>query len=303
MTCPLCGAEQQRLRYPATSAAGAADPGTFRCTSDDLARHPDIVQCLGCSLLFNDPQPDPALLRQLYSQVEDQSYLSESGGRERTFARSLAQLHSLPHQLSRPPGRLLDIGCYTGVFMGVAAEAGWQVEGVELSSWAATIARDRGLGVVYSQPVEQLDLAAGSFDVITLWDVVEHLGDPLAMLRVVQRLLKPGGVVAFSTHMVDSAAVRLLGRRYPFFMEMHLVHFGRNTVRQLLHQAGFATPEIRPHRRVLRLGYLFDKVRHRLPLPVVSPLLRWLAASRWLADRHIGIGLLGLVNIFSKKRP
>jgi 2-polyprenyl-3-methyl-5-hydroxy-6-metoxy-1,4-benzoquinol methylase len=88
---------------------------------------------------------------------------------------------------------MLDVGCYTGVFMKVAAAGGWDVEGVELSSWAAGIARESGFEKVYEKPLEQLALPGEGFDVITLWDVMEHLSHPAEMLKNVFRLLKPGG--------------------------------------------------------------------------------------------------------------
>lgn len=298
VVCPLCGADDYRLRYPGTVSPGEEKKiEDYRCTSHQLGRHEDIVQCNRCGMVYNNPQPGPEALLNIYKEVEDPLYREESGARERTFKRSLDQLHCF----IKPPGRLLDVGCYTGVFMKVAAAEGWEVEGVELSSWAANVARETGFEKVYEKPLEQLALPKESFDVITLWDVIEHLSHPGEMLKNVFHLLKPGGVVAFSTHMVDSWAVRILGTRYPFFMDMHVVHFSRKTTKRMLAQEGYELLKIKSHHRILRTGYFLEKLHHKVRIRPARSVVNWLSRRKWLADRFIGIGLLGLVNIFAKK--
>jgi 2-polyprenyl-3-methyl-5-hydroxy-6-metoxy-1,4-benzoquinol methylase len=274
-------------------------PEHYRCTSHDLSQHGDIVQCRQCGMVYNNPQPDPDALLGIYKEVEDPLYLEETKAREQTFKRSLDQLH----QFIQPPGKLLDVGCYTGVFMKIAAAEGWQVEGVELSSWAADIARESSIGTIYEKPLHQLSLPKDSFDVITLWDVIEHLTDPIDMLKNVNRLLKPGGILAFSTHMVDSPAVRIMGTRYPFFMEMHVTHFSRTTSARMLKEQGFELLRIKPHPRILRTGYFLEKLYHKVKFQPVHSLLKWLAGKQWVSNRFIRLGLLGLVNIFARKYP
>jgi 2-polyprenyl-3-methyl-5-hydroxy-6-metoxy-1,4-benzoquinol methylase len=301
--CPLCGADEFRLRYPANIAAvvqsaGEIDPGLYRCTSHGLGQHGDIVRCQHCGMVYNNPQLDPGILIQAYEQVEDPLYLEESAAREQTFQRSLNQLH----RFIQPPGKLLDVGCYTGVFMNVAAAAGWQAEGVELSSWAANIARKTGIGTIWQKPLQQLALPPESFDVITLWDVMEHLAHPVDLVKNVHHLLKPGGVLAFSTHMVDSGAARLLGSKYPFFMEMHVSHFSRTTAARLLNEQGFELLRIQSHPRILRTGYFLEKLSHKVKIPPARGLIKWLKTKNWISHRFIRIRFLGLVNIYARKR-
>jgi 2-polyprenyl-3-methyl-5-hydroxy-6-metoxy-1,4-benzoquinol methylase len=300
--CPLCGAAEFRLRYPANvdaaaSSKGEMDPGHYRCTSHELGQHGDIVQCQQCGMVYNNPRPQPETLLQVYEKVEDPLYREESAARELTFQRSL----NLLHRFRQPPGKLLDVGCYTGVFMKVAAAAGWQTTGVELSAWAADIAQKNGIGIVYQKPLDQLPLPLESFDVITLWDVMEHLTHPVAMVKNAHRLLKPGGILAFSTHMVDSAAARLLGTKYPFFMEMHVVHFSRSTAARLLKEQGFEVLRIQSHPRILRIGYLLEKLSYKVKIPLLHGFINWLKTKKWIAHRFTRIRLVGLVNIYAKK--
>jgi SAM-dependent methyltransferase len=248
-------------------------------------------------MLFSNPQLDAKQVLDIYCAVEDPLYQEEASARELTFARSLRQLQ----RLAAPPGKLLDVGCYTGVFMKLAALKGWTVTGVELSAWAAAIARQNGHGEVHSLALDEAGLEPASFDVITLWDVIEHLSHPAGMLKNVNGLLKPGGIIAVSTHMADSFAARLLGSRYPFFMDMHLVHFSRPTLHRMLSQCGFEVLAYKRHIRILRLGYFLDKLEPRARSPILKKTYRWLARRKSLRKRFIAIGCLGLANVFARK--
>lgn len=297
VACPLCGSDDYKLRYPATAPVErelTAD--YFCCTSHHLSVHGDIVKCKRCGMVYNNPQFSPELLDRMYKEVEDPTYVEESGARALTFKRSLEQLQNY----AQPSGKMLDVGCYSGAFMKVAADAGWEIEGVELSRWAAGIAAGLNIGPVYNKPLADLEPSQHQYDVITMWDVVEHLTNPADMFRDALHLLKPGGLLAVSTHLADSLAVRLMGTRYPFFMDMHVVHFSRATIMRLLEQQGFRLLKIRPHRRILKLGYFLEKLSYKVP--VGKSFIKWLSRRKWLSERFIGIGMLGLFNIYSIKK-
>jgi hypothetical protein len=99
--------------------------------------------------------------------------------------------------------------------------------------------------------------------------------------------------------MVDSWAVRMLGTRYPFFMDMHLVHFSRATARRILEAQGYELLRIYTHHRILRIGYFLEKLSAKVPSG--RSFLKWLSRKKWISNRFIRIGLLGLVNIFARK--
>lgn len=297
VSCPLCGANDYKLRYPATAPSERELTAEyFCCTSHHLSLHGDIVKCNRCGMVYNNPQFSPQLLERMYKEVEDPTYVEETNARTLTFKRSLDQLQAYV----QPPGKMLDVGCYSGAFMKVAAGAGWHIEGVELSQWAANIAAGLETGPVYNKPLAQLDPSEHQYDVITMWDVVEHLTHPAQMFQDAFRLLKPGGLLAVSTHLVDSLAVRLMGTRYPFFMDMHVVHFSRATIKQMLEDQGFQLMNIRSHKRILKLGYFLEKLSYKIPLG--KSLIKWLSRRQWLSERFIGIGMLGLFNIYARNK-
>jgi SAM-dependent methyltransferase len=180
----------------------------------------------------------------------------------------------------------------------VARRAGWEVAGVEPSRWSADRARARGLDV-YCGTLADAPLAPDSFDVVTMWDVIEHLSDPLAELRRAHGLLRPGGLLAVSTMNVDTWFPRLLGRRWPWYMQMHLYYFTPKTMRQMLKQAGFEMVEAVPHKRVVRLAYLVSRLEaYCQPL---AKSLEWLVARLGQSDRLVTVDLGDIFTTFARK--
>ncbi|HET7091235.1 MAG TPA: class I SAM-dependent methyltransferase [Anaerolineae bacterium] len=255
--CNLCGSVDTRLRFPSTIPDDTLphDPGAFRCTHSGYGRHHTIVQCTHCGLVYANPRLDGSDILESYVAVEDPLYQEEREGRVLTFERHLRPLE----KLKPPPGRLLDVGAYTGVFVEIAARHGWDAVGLEPSHWAVHEARNQGLPMIEGT-LESADLPRAWYDVITLWDVIEHLTDPHAAIRRCHSLLKPGGLLVVHTMDIDSPFARLMGARWPWLMEMHLYFFSRRTLTAMLERSGFAVLRAEPRGRYLRLGYFATRV-------------------------------------------
>lgn len=213
----------------------------------------EVRRCADCGLVWVSPRRDEAGLQALYG--EEQYWRSDSpkecgyadyrADAERyleTFRLRLDRaLRGGPHS-----GRALDVGCAAGYCLRVLADRGFAVDGVELSPVIAREARARlGEDAVHVGTVETSPHAPGSFDLITLWDVVEHVVDPHALLRRARELLAPGGLLVLETQDVDSPFARLLGRRWHHFKHAeHLYHFSPVTIRRLLADCGFRVEEL-----------------------------------------------------------
>lgn len=258
VNCNLCCRDNWIVRFPATlHDAQEVDVSAFRCTSATYGRHPQIVQCRYCGHVYANPRWQSDDLLDAYQAVEDEAYVHERQGRELTFARHLSALEEVA---GLPAGRsLLDVGAYIGVFVEVARASGWDACGVEPSEWAVRAARRRGLPIIQgTQASPELD--GRYFDVITMWDVIEHVDDPAAELARAYELLKPGGWLAVHTMDVDSLAARLMGRRWPWLMDMHIHYFNRRTLAQMLRKQRFKVVWVGAQGRYLRLEYLATRV-------------------------------------------
>jgi 2-polyprenyl-3-methyl-5-hydroxy-6-metoxy-1,4-benzoquinol methylase len=262
--CNLCSADNAFVRFPSTlpPARSKNDWSAYRCTHSGYGVHAPIVQCRHCGLIYTNPREDGPSIVETYEAVQDPLYVEEREGRVLTFERHLRPLERLT---GPPAGRaLLDVGAYTGVFLEIATRHGWEAIGVEPSRWAVEEARKQGLNVLQGT-LSSVDLAAGSFDVVTMWDVIEHLTNPLEELRRAYHFLKPGGLLVAHTIDIGSPFARLMGNRWPWLMEMHLFYFTRRTLRAMLERAGFSVQGIRAQGRYLRLGYLMSRVTALAP--------------------------------------
>ena len=263
------------------------------CTSRDHGRFGQIVACRACGIRFRSPREDDETILSYYSAVEDPVYIEQEASRRVTFARAMHELEM------RVPvrGPLLDVGCYTGVFLDVAAARGWRVHGIEPSRWAAGVATSKGHRVHHGTLTE----APGDFRdfaVITMWDTLEHYADPVRELRLARAVTAPGGYLVLSTMNIDCAVVRLLGRRWPWYMRMHLAYFTPQTARTALAAAGWEMIERSGYAHVVSWDYLLLKLG--VYLPAASRRLRAAARALGSAERTISVDLGDFMTVYAR---
>jgi len=214
--------------------------GQYGVTPHTRSNGFEIVRCEGDGLIFVSPRPADVSpfyderyytggMPGVYSDYEEASAQVSSDWRER--------LEYLEGLIGRK-GSLLDVGCATGSFLDLARSRGWETSGLELSAWAAAQAlNEKSLSVVQgSLPDERIP--AEAYDVVTLWDCVEHLSEPRKVLLDARRILKPGGVLMLSTGAVPHEDRRLVSRWY--YPPWHLYYFSEETIKRLLTDCGFA---------------------------------------------------------------
>ena len=255
VSCNLCGGEAATVLFAATDKLDS-QPDTFACTSPGHGEHYQIVRCGQCGLRYSSPRPNEELLNAEYQQVEDPMYERELEGRLTTFHRNLKFVESFCRT-----GTILDIGTGMGTFLYLAKLNGWNVNGIEPSHWSAQKAEELyGLQI----NIGGYSLAPkihAQLDVVTMWDVIEHVSDPLNTLQVCNQVLKPGGKLIFSTVDAGSAYARITGKAWPWLMKMHLYYFDRQTMAAYLRKAGFQTLQIRTYRHTISANYLAYKLR------------------------------------------
>lgn len=256
-----------------------SDAATLRYRLSDFS----ILRCDRCGQVYLWPLPSEAAIREtfeaLYSTGET-SLPELRGYYDFCFDDSpenpLVQLYgSWLDALERrhPPGRLLDVGCGTGLFLAVARRRGWEPAGVDDSAEATAHARER-----FGLTVETGDFATvagrvGRFDAVTMWDIIEHARDPVGLLAAVRDVLAPGGIVGLSTpnqrsvlDVVAGAMYRLSGGRITgplekFYIDQHFVYFSPETLAGALERAGLEVVEMRRESTDLRRLTLSSVVR------------------------------------------
>ena len=230
-----------------------------------------ITACpIGCtaSLVATDiVLPEGPLLQcahcgQLVSQTSDGRYwetmaqfdrldFNRPAGREleRRFAVARRRLMTIAAMLGKDPVmiRLVDIGCSRGQFVQAAAELGFDAEGVEPAPHMAAAAQAAGLKV-HQGLLEELDFRQESFDAATLFEVVEHLREPRALLGSCHRILKPGGILVISTGNAASWTAAAMGARWDYFHMArdggHVSFYNPVSIKLLAVSCGYAVERI-----------------------------------------------------------
>jgi SAM-dependent methyltransferase len=237
--CPLCGSDKSRLWYTLPDALLGL-PGTFT-----------LVQCGTCGLLYQNPRPaldaidfyyppeyDPFIPPPWSNPNRIQQLLHLYGLKKRW---RLIEHHAPPRNDGRS---ILDVGCATGVFL-AAGSADWHKVGVELTEDAAQIARSQFGLHIHQGTLEQAPLHAQQFDVITMWDVLEHLHDPHTSLLRVRELLRPDGIFVARVPNLSAWDARLCGRYWAGLDQpRHMFVPDETTLIAMLKQAGFRVVEL-----------------------------------------------------------
>jgi SAM-dependent methyltransferase len=294
---------------PARCIACRASPRPrFRLGNGRLLRH-----CPRCGLSWWDfPDFNPSVF---YDQEYFQSphaargyddYAALEPGLRRTARARLRRIERLwsPSDKGAGAGRLLDIGCGTGVFMDEARRAGWQVDGIEVSAYAAARAAARGLAVRCAA-VETVDLPARFYDCVTMWDVLEHLRDPERALNVAAGALRKGGVLALSTGDISSLCARLCGVRWHLFnLPEHLFFFTPDSLVRLLRACGCRVVRLVREVNWVPLGYLRERLAKTLGLGCAirtgADSRRGTAPSRW-SRLIVPATLFDVVGVYARR--
>ncbi|MBC8506392.1 MAG: class I SAM-dependent methyltransferase [Anaerolineales bacterium] len=265
VSCNLCGADDFDVVYSAQYENAQPDEimETFRSSGDEILVD-QLVRCKICDLQYLSPRLKSDVILTGYSEGTDENFISQNPARERTFAKSL----ELIERLVPDKGCILDIGTAAGAFLGVAKSRGWEVAGSEPNRWMAEWGNEHYGIDIQPGTVFDMNLPDAHYDVVTLWDVLEHTPDPKAVLRECRRVLKPNGLLIVNYPDINSVIARLMGRKWVFLISVHLYFFTIQTIREMLNQTGFKMQRSKMHWQSLELGYIFFRM---------GPYISWLS--------------------------
>jgi SAM-dependent methyltransferase len=231
--CPVCGSARIRPFLI------AADNGHLRRTDIALPVH----RCASCDIFFLNPPPPAEVGQQYFADAyahERSNLYYDDAFKERTARLRL----ELIARYGVSAGRLLDVGCGKAQFVDVARKGGWDAWGCELDAGACDYARSHyGLETVVNGMMNHPDLPA-QFDVITLWDVIEHVPDPVDVLRQMAARLRPGGIALIRTANIRSWAFDKRREGWWAFGSDHRFYFSPGSLSAAMARGGLEVVDV-----------------------------------------------------------
>lgn len=234
--CPLCESETNKRKF--------------------RTPHYSIYYCSACKVEFNADFPpkqsvNESFSKEYYTELQKEAFSIQE--KDYKFDPSYESYKNGLKQIEKfiDRGKLLDVGAGMGAFMKTASDAGWDVEGVEISQYGSEFIKGKYGFTVYRESLISMATDSRSYDVITYWDVIEHVEFPKKQLIKAYELLKPGGVLLLTSDNYSSL-MSFLGRfiyylsfgkfTYPierFFIPYNKTYFNHNNMEVLLRKIGY----------------------------------------------------------------
>ena len=233
------------------------------------------TKCKQCELVYLDPVFKDRELSEYYQNLHDaQSVVTKN---ESTFYKKIYTigLKSIENVIKK--GIILDIGCSSGYFLDIAKSRGWTTFGIELGKKEAKIAKS--FHKVFEKDIQHLDKSQ-KFDVITMWDVIEHIKNGNKSLKYMRERLRKNGLIFFQTPNVNSLAARILQEKCNVFDGLeHVNLYDETTMRLLAQRNGF---------RIIHYKSVISEI------PIISNYLDY--SHPYLGESKFGKSVLGLIN-------
>jgi 2-polyprenyl-3-methyl-5-hydroxy-6-metoxy-1,4-benzoquinol methylase len=252
--CWVCGGPALVLAK-AGNLPPALSADHFKISDSDYGRTADLFRCKTCG--FRQASDLPDVLR-FYQDMADDAY---EHGRDARSTQARMLVRTVARYCSR--GRLLDVGAGSGILVAEAGKMGYEAEGIEPSGPLSALAAKHRLNVHHG--VLPMAAVRGPFDVATVIDVIEHVPDPVNLLRSVRSVLAVGGYAAVVTPDVSSLMARVLGARWWHYRIAHIGYFDRHTLTLALRTAGFEPVSVLRPGWYFPAGYLIERIFRYLP--------------------------------------
>jgi len=260
-TCPNCGQDNFTVLFESNMNLRDFQEGietVYMLPGDKYGRH---VKCQKCQLVYTNPIEKESKITGDYSRMKS---LDAPIIREGRLHATKSQVHLIKKHSNGT--NLLGVGCGEGFFLFNASNAGYRTKGIELSRDAVAYGISKFGLDIEAKAFEELQLPENCFDVVTLWQVLEHLPHPLETLKEAHRILKPGGLIAASTPDIGGVPSRILRRKWWNIRRLHINQFTTKTLMNTFQNAGFKNISSVSYRETISLLVLIIPILRQLKL-------------------------------------
>lgn len=236
-----------------------------------------LYSCSNRHTTFVHPFPSFDTLKEYYeTEYAEGSYIIHFESDDIRLKSSESRYSEL--QKYDPKGKILDIGCSTGYFLDYAAKNNLLTYGIELSLIAVKKAKLNHENIINGS-LDDSKYQDSFFDVIAMYDIIEHVTNPQDTMKEVSRIIKNNGLLVITTPDIESWHAKVMGKRWGVIMPPeHLIYFSKKSISLLLERYGFEVIEIRKNYKIYTIDYLIRQAKYFYPgfykiLSLIKPLI------------------------------
>lgn len=265
VNCTVCDSSTHEILFEPW--VDVTDPAKLYGAASGIQGTQQIVRCKDCGMIYESPRYPESVILKGYASSNEAGHDSQYPMRVKSF---LSALRKLSPQLPPPGAKILDIGTAGGAFLEAATQYGYDAHGMEPSQYLVESGKKRGLQIEQGT-IEAHRFGAGEFDMVCLWDVIEHLCDPRRDLALIRPLLKKDGILLINYPDIGTWAAKVAGKKFWWILSVHLHHFDQKSLGQLCRKTGFDPVLFKSYWQILEFGYLEGIAAH-LGVPLAAPI-------------------------------
>jgi 2-polyprenyl-3-methyl-5-hydroxy-6-metoxy-1,4-benzoquinol methylase len=268
----------------------------FDCTTTSYSK-PKIYQCNICELKFSELAValTNKKIEDKYSNVVDNIYINEIPQREKYFS---SLYKKISYNFSKDHS-VLEVGSYYGVFGNIIKPNVKNYSGLELSKHGSDYSKKNYNLEIFNETIEEHSERQVKYDIIIMSDVIEHFSNPFKMLETIEKILRPDGLLIFTTFNMDSLYAKISGKNYHWILPMHLFYFSNKTLKNICLENNLKIIKIQNDSRVVSFYYLLNKLE--FIFPKLKFLFQCINKIKYLRKISINVNLFDLNIYFVKK--
>lgn len=263
INCPLCNKSNYKILF--NEIKNIDDPKKLYSAANGLQGYQTIVKCKECEFIYENPRYPETIILEGYKNANNEGHDSQFDSRVNSFYKALVKNKKfLPNKNKT---KILDIGTASGAFLVASNKFGYDSYGIEPSLSLTELSKSRGLNVI-NCTINDLKRVFGSqkFDLITLWDVLEHVVNPKETLLELNSFLNEDGKILINYPEIDSIFFKIFKDKYWWIISVHLHHFTEATLKKMISRCGYKFVSCKKYFQKLELGYLLKMaVHYKLP--------------------------------------
>lgn len=259
INCPICKSSNfEILRKNLRPNISSKELMKFYSSSSDKKLIDQLSKCVNCNFVFLNPRVKKKIVLDSYRNNPDKEFVKHNKFRLKTFLFNFKRVLKKLTINNKKTFSILDIGTGGGTFLLAAKYMGFEAQGLEPNKWLVKYIKKNLNIKVYQGTLETINLKK-KFNLITFWDVFEHVLDLNKTLIICRKFLKKNGILLLNIPDHGSFARKLFQNNWPFYLNVHLYYFEKKTLNLILEKHGFKFKKKLIHFQLLPLKYILKR--------------------------------------------